>query len=113
MRAALYLRRSTNERLQAESLAVQEARLREYAASHDVEVVAVFADSASGLSTKGRKDFARLLQVVQAGAPFEAVLVRDVSRWGRFQNVDESAYWEVFLLLHHVRVIYAEESFGD
>jgi DNA invertase Pin-like site-specific DNA recombinase len=113
MRIALYLRRSTNEILQPESLLIQEERLRKYALLHGHEVVDVFADSASGLSVKGRKDFARLLKTVEAGAFFEAVLVRDVSRWGRFQNIDEGAYWEVSLSLNNVRVIYAEESFED
>src|SRR5260370_12535326 len=113
MRVALYLRRSTNEYLQPQSLNVQEERLREYAARNNFEVVDVFADSASGASIKHRKDFQRLLQVVQNGAPFQGVLVRDVTRWGRFQNVDESAYWEAFMLLHNVKVIYAEELFDD
>jgi hypothetical protein len=113
MHVALYLRRSTNEYLQPQSLNVQEERLREYAARNNLEVVDVFADSASGVSIKRRKDFQRLLQIVQNGAPFQAVLVRDVTRWGRFQNVDEGAYWEVFMLLHNVKVIYAEELFDD
>jgi DNA invertase Pin-like site-specific DNA recombinase len=84
-----------------------------YAARENLQIVDVFADFASGLSVQKRKDFSRLLATVQRGASFEAVLVRDVSRWGRFQNIDESAYWEFFWLLHGVRVIYAEETFDD
>lgn len=113
MRAALYLRRSTDQRRQAESLATQEERLREFAASRSIEVVEVFTDSASGVSTKRRRGFANLMKTVQSGAPFDAVLVRDVTRWGRFENVDDSAYWEFFCVAHGVAVIYAEEQFGS
>jgi DNA invertase Pin-like site-specific DNA recombinase len=36
-----------------------------------------------------------LLDDVQSGrADFNTVLVYDVSRWGRFQDADESAYYE-------------------
>jgi hypothetical protein len=48
-----------------------------------------------------------------AGSQFEAVLVRDVSRWGRFLNIDESAYWEFLLLIHGVRLYYVQETFRD
>ena len=108
MRVALYLRRSTDDHLQPESLNVQEERLREYATKNNLHIVEIFADSASGVTIDRRKDFQRLIDVVRHGAPFEAILVRDVTRWGRFQNVDESAYWEVFMLLHNVKVIYAD-----
>jgi DNA invertase Pin-like site-specific DNA recombinase len=112
-RVALYLRRSTDGKLQPESLVVQEDRLRAYAAAHELEVVEVFADSASGLSVKGRAEFLRLLKVVEQGARFEEVLVRDVSRWGRWAETDMSAYFEMYLLLHGVTVRYAEEQFTD
>lgn len=86
MRVALYLRRSTNEWLQPESLTVQEERLREYAASHAMTVVSVFADSASGTSVKHRDGFHRLLSTVERGAPFRVVLVRDVTRLGTLRE---------------------------
>ena len=52
MNVALYIRRSTNERLQADSLKVQEQVLRAYAREHGMEIVETFTDSASGTSTK-------------------------------------------------------------
>jgi DNA invertase Pin-like site-specific DNA recombinase len=111
MRVALYLRRSTNEELQHESLNIQETMLREHAAIEGMEVVEVFRDSASGRTSKKRPGFTALIGTVAKGARFEGVLVRDVSRWGRFENVDESAYWEFFCLLHNVRVVYVQEAF--
>lgn len=111
MRVALYIRRSTNERLQADSLKVQEQILRTYAREHEMEVVETFTDSASGTSTKHRTAFLRMVERITHGAPFNAVLVRDVSRFGRFFDVDEAAFFEVLFLGHGVRTVYCEEVF--
>jgi DNA invertase Pin-like site-specific DNA recombinase len=36
-----------------------------------------------------------MIEDVQPGqADFDQVLVYDINRWGRFQNSDESAYYE-------------------
>jgi DNA invertase Pin-like site-specific DNA recombinase len=115
MKAALYLRRSTDEILQRDSLATQEEVLRVYAAECDHDVVAVYSDSASGRSTKHRDGFRELIRIVTTSTPppFGIVLVRDVSRWGRFNDIDESAYWEFMLASHGVRVAYIEERFGE
>ena len=54
-----------------------------------------FADAGkSGLSTEGRDDFKRMLEMVSdASVKFEYVLVFDLSRWGRFQDIDMSAHY--------------------
>lgn len=111
MKVALYLRRSTNERLQADSLRVQEQVLRAYAREHGMEIVETFTDSASGTSTKHRAAFLRMVERITHGAPFGAVLVRDVSRFGRFFDVDEGAFFEVLFLGHGVKTVYCEEVF--
>jgi DNA invertase Pin-like site-specific DNA recombinase len=112
MRVALYLRRSTNEELQADSLRSQEEQLRAFAAEAGHVIVATYSDSASGRQIEGRDEFQRLIAQVKRGAAFEAILVRDVSRWGRFANLDESAFYEFLCLTHGVQVIYVAESFG-
>jgi DNA invertase Pin-like site-specific DNA recombinase len=44
---------------------------------------------------KHRKGLQQLLQDVVGGtATYQTVLVYDVSRWGRFQDSDESAHYE-------------------
>ena len=49
----------------------------------------------SGLSIDGRDALKRLIGDVEAGrANFETILVYNVSRWGRFQDADEGAYYE-------------------
>jgi|GEM_PF-2795825 DNA invertase Pin-like site-specific DNA recombinase len=113
MNVALYVRRSTNERLQADSLKVQEQILRAYAREHSMEIVEIFTDSASGTSTKHRAAFLRMVEKITHGAPFEAVLVRDVSRFGRFFDMDEGAFFEVLFLGHGVRTVYCEEAFAQ
>jgi len=113
MNVALYIRRSTNERLQADSLKVQEQVLRAYAREHSMEIVETFTDSASGTSTKHRAAFLRMVEKITHGAPFDAVLVRDVSRFGRFFDMDEGAFFEVLFLGHGVRTVYCEEAFAQ
>jgi DNA invertase Pin-like site-specific DNA recombinase len=113
MKVALYLRRSTNDRLQADSLKVQEQILRAYADRNDMDVVEVFRDSASGTSTRERTAFLAMVETITHGATFAAVLVRDVSRFGRFFDVDEGAFFEVLFLGHGVKTVYCEEVFGS
>jgi hypothetical protein len=43
---------------------------------------------------------------------YSTVLVYDVSRWGRFQNADASAYYDYHCRLHGVKVVYVAEAFG-
>jgi DNA invertase Pin-like site-specific DNA recombinase len=111
MRVVLYLRRSTKD-LQPDSLDTQEEVLRKFATDGQHEVVRVFADSSSGRFVKGRLDFERLIESVKTGPDFDAVLVRDVSRWSRAENIDEAAFYEFICRSHGVEVMYAEENFG-
>jgi DNA invertase Pin-like site-specific DNA recombinase len=49
--------------------------------------------------------------VLKAPPDFEHLLVYDVSRWGRFQDIDESAYYEHLCKRAGVRVTYVAEPF--
>jgi DNA invertase Pin-like site-specific DNA recombinase len=113
MRVALYLRRSTNERLQADSLRTQEEILRAYADAHEMDVVKVYKDSASGTTSKHRHAFLSMAETITHGANFQAILVRDVTRFGRFYDPDEGAFWEMLFLGHQVKTVYVEEVFGS
>ena len=46
-------------------------------------------------------------------ADYTDVLVYDVSRWGRFQDVDESAYYEYICKRSNVRIHYCAEQFEN
>jgi hypothetical protein len=70
--------------------------IRRYAEQRGFTIVRVFEDSGrSGLRMDGRDGLQSLMLEVQSGAAgFQAILVYDVSRWGRFQDADEGAYHE-------------------
>jgi DNA invertase Pin-like site-specific DNA recombinase len=70
--------------------------IRRYAEQRGYTIVRVFEDSGrSGLRIDNRDGLQSLMLEVQSGnADFQAILVYDVSRWGRFQDADESAYHE-------------------
>lgn len=109
--AALYLRASTDH--QKYSTANQADALRKYAAKHEFVVVRTYADDGrSGLNLRGRPALRQLLQdVLGPNCPFGGLLVYDVSRWGRFQDADESAYYEHLCKRAGVRIVYAAEPF--
>jgi DNA invertase Pin-like site-specific DNA recombinase len=109
--AAQYLRMSSDK--QPFSIAAQEAAIAEYASRNEIFIIATYIDEArSGLSLSGREGMRRLLvDVAQVNCPFDAILVLDVTRWGRFQDVDESAYYEYHCRRWGVDVFYVAESF--
>jgi DNA invertase Pin-like site-specific DNA recombinase len=91
----------------------QAAAIEAYAAGHAMTVVRTYCDEGrSGLHFKGRMALQRLIEDIQGGHPgFDAVLVLDVSRWGRFQNADLAAFYEYLCLRNGVRLVYVGETF--
>ncbi len=89
--------------------------MREYASRHAMEIVRVYADEGkSGLRLSGRDSLKRLIADVSSPTrDFSAILVYDVSRWGRFQDVDESAYYEYACRRAGVDVHYCAEQFAN
>jgi DNA invertase Pin-like site-specific DNA recombinase len=113
IRAAQYLRMSSeNQRYSTEN---QQSAIAEYAGQNGYEVVASYIDAGkSGLSLKGRDALKRLLSdALATPRAFDAVLVFDVSRWGRFQNPDQAAHYEFLCRQAGVRVVYVSEPFGE
>jgi DNA invertase Pin-like site-specific DNA recombinase len=78
-------------------------------------IVRTYADEGkSGLSLEGRDALKSLLADVAGGrADYEAILVYDVSRWGRFQDADESAAYEYQCRRAGIRVVYCAEQFEN
>lgn len=112
-RAAQYVRMSTEH--QQYSTENQTAAVAEYAARHGLEIVQTYADEGkSGLLIAGRDALQRLIGDVQGGrADFSVILVYDVSRWGRFQDADESAYYEYICRRAGISVHYCAEQFEN
>jgi DNA invertase Pin-like site-specific DNA recombinase len=97
------------------STANQSDTIAQYAARYGFEIVRTYADNGkSGLRIEGRDALKQLLcDVADGGADFKAILVYDVSRWGRFQDADESAYYEYVCRRAGVEVRYCAEQFEN
>ncbi|MEX3669406.1 recombinase family protein [Paraburkholderia phenoliruptrix] len=113
IRAVEYVRMSTEH--QQYSTENQRDRIREYAIRHGIEIVRTYADEGkSGLRIDGRRALQQLIRDVEGGnANFQAILVYDVSRWGRFQDADESAYYEYICRRAGIQVTYCAEQFEN
>ncbi|WP_161495133.1 recombinase family protein [Bradyrhizobium canariense] len=111
--AAQYVRMSRE--LQRYSIANQMAAIAAYAETNALTIVRTYRDEGrSGLRIKGRPGLIELIEEVQSGrADFDHILVYDVSRWGRFQDVDESAYYEFLCKRSGVQVEYCAEIFKN
>lgn len=112
LRAAAYVRMSSDR--QELSIGTQLAAIQAYAKAQELELVRIYEDAAkSGLNIANREGMKSLLRdVLDTPRPFDVVLVYDVSRWGRFQDIDAAAYYEYTCRLHGAKVIYVEEAFG-
>jgi DNA invertase Pin-like site-specific DNA recombinase len=112
-RAAQYVRMSTDH--QQYSTENQSAVIVQYARNHEMQIVRDYADlGKSGLTLQHRDGLRQLLKDVESGAAdFSAVLVYDVSRWGRFQDADESAFYEYRCKRAQIDVHYCAEPFAN
>jgi DNA invertase Pin-like site-specific DNA recombinase len=113
VRAAEYVRMSTEH--QKYSTENQSDAIRQYAGQRGMEIVRTYADEGkSGLRLDGRDALKRLIDDVQTRrADFDTILVYDVSRWGRFQDADESAYYEYMCKRVGIAVRYCAEQFEN
>jgi DNA invertase Pin-like site-specific DNA recombinase len=91
--AAQYLRMSTEH--QQYSLANQADAIAAYAQTEGFRIIKTYEDAGkSGVALAHRRGLKQLLEDVLKGAEYRAILVYDVSRWGRFQDSDEAAHYE-------------------
>ena len=113
VQAAEYVRMSTEH--QQYSTENQRDGIREYAVRRGLEIVRTYADEGkSGLRIDGRQALQQLIKDVESGrADFQVILVYDVSRWGRFQDADESAYYEYVCRRVGIQVAYCAEQFEN
>jgi DNA invertase Pin-like site-specific DNA recombinase len=113
LRAAQYVRMSTEH--QQYSPANQTDAIAAYANHHGIEIVQTYADHGrSGLNLEGREGLRRLLDdVTSRRCDFSELLVFDISRWGRFQDADESAYYEYVCKRSGVIIHYCGEQFKN
>lgn len=113
VRAAEYVRMSTEH--QRYSISNQGALIKAYAMQRGLKIVRTYADEGkSGLGINQRHALQSLIRDVQSGeADYRTILVYDVSRWGRFQDTDESAYYEYLCRRAGIEVVYCAEQFAN
>ncbi|MGN6285495.1 MAG: recombinase family protein [Afipia sp.] len=107
------MRMSTD--MQRYSIEHQAEAIALYAAQRGLTVVRTYEDAGrSGLSIDGRTALQDLMRDVRSGfADFGTIIVYDVSRWGRFQDTDESAYYEFLCREAGVKIEYCAEEFKN
>jgi DNA invertase Pin-like site-specific DNA recombinase len=86
-----------------------------YAIAQELEIVDIYTDAGkSGLRLEGRAGLQKLfLDAESSNRTFSTILVYDVSRWGRFQDPDLSASYEVRCRQAGVTVQYCAEQFAN
>lgn len=111
--AAQYLRMSTEH--QQYSIDNQTRSIEQYAKEHRFVITRTYSDPAqSGLWLRNRRGLCELLQDVAGGkTEYKAILVYDVSRWGRFQDTDEAAHYEFLCKSAGIPVHYCAETFAN
>jgi DNA invertase Pin-like site-specific DNA recombinase len=112
-RAAQYVRMSTD--YQQYSIENQAVVIATYAELHKLTIVRTYRDEGeSGLKIENRAGLTELIDDVRSGqTDFGHLLVFDVSRWGRFQDVDESAHYEFICRQAGIKVAYCAEQFDN
>jgi len=110
---AQYLRMSTEH--QQYSIDNQGIAIGHYADQNGFRVVSSYVDAGkSGLVLKKRDGLIKLLNDVSRGEQsFKAILVYDISRWGRFQDADEAAYYEFICKKAGYPIHYCAELFRN
>lgn len=113
VRAAQYLRMSTDH--QRYSLLNQGDAIQAYARARNQQIVRTYADAGrSGLTLRGRAGLQQLISDAMSGnIDFDVLLIYDVSRWGRFQDVDAAAYYEYICRNAGIDVVYCMERFDN
>jgi len=111
--AAQYLRMSKEH--QRYSIRNQARAISAYASQHGFNIVKTYTDPGeSGLTLRERPGLQALLaDVIKPTRSFERVLVLDVSRWGRFQNLDQSGHYEFICFEAGAPIIYCAELFEN
>ena len=106
-RGVAYYRHSARDR-QENSVAIQQELVQKWANDNGVDIIHEFSDRGkSGLTAEGRDGFNDMMDNwVKKRKDFDFVLCLDVSRWGRFQDIDLSATYSAECKKHGKQVIY-------
>jgi DNA invertase Pin-like site-specific DNA recombinase len=106
-KAVAYYRHSAQDR-QENSIPIQRENVRKWADEHGLEIIKEFEEAGkSGLNAEGRPAFTDMMENwVKKRDDFSYIICLDVSRWGRFQDLDLSAQYSAECKTHGKLVIY-------
>ncbi len=110
---AAYLRSATQ--LEGNPLREQLEAIVRYARDRDMQLTRIYCDECgSGLTTDGCSSLQQMLSDIESGTDdFDAILLLDPSRWGRFQDLDRTACLEYACRQARIDVHYCAEGFGE
>lgn len=110
-KAVCYYRHSAEDK-QENSISLQRERVEKFCMENGIKILGEeLDDGVSGISAK-RPGFQRLLNnwIENKSQDFDFVMVLDVSRWGRFQNIDEAAYYDFLAYRNNRKVVYVDRG---
>jgi len=112
-RCVAYMRCSTD--MQEYSIQNQRMQINTYAEAMNMTIVHEFEDpDRSGITVEKREGFQAMKALIEENNELiSTILVLDVSRWGRFEDPDEAAYWEYHFKRMGIPVIYVNEEFKN
>lgn len=114
-KAIAYYRHSAEDK-QENSVAIQRGHTEKFARENNIEIIHEEADEGKSGLLANRPAFNRLFTdwIENPKAPkFEYVLVYDVSRWGRFQDQDQAAYFVHLCKKRGIEVVYVSRGFPN
>jgi len=114
-KAIAYYRHSAEDK-QENSVAIQRQHTEKFALENNIQIIHEEADEGKSGLLANRPGFERLFTdwVENPNAsPFDYVLVYDVSRWGRFQDQDQAAYYTHLCKRYGKDVVYVSKGFPD
>ncbi|MCY4397701.1 MAG: recombinase family protein [Rhodospirillaceae bacterium] len=108
-----YLRSATQ--LEGDSLRKQLEPVVRYARDHDMHLIRIYCDECgSGLRRGGQSGLQQMFRDIEDGAgDFDAILLLDPSRWGRFQDPDQGACLEYACGAAGIEVHYCAKGLSD
>jgi DNA invertase Pin-like site-specific DNA recombinase len=114
-KAIAYYRHSAEDK-QENSVAIQRQYTEKFARDNNIKIIHEEADEGKSGLLASRPGFERLFTdwIENSNAlPFDYVLVYDVSRWGRFQDQDQAAYYTHLCTKYGKEVVYVSRGFPD
>jgi DNA invertase Pin-like site-specific DNA recombinase len=94
---------------QENSVEIQQDNIVAFAKKNNLKIIHEFADRGkSGLNAEGRPAFNELMEWVRTRDDFLYILVLDITRWGRFQDMDLPAHYDSLCKQHGKQVVYID-----